>query len=232
MTYATWRFAPGGLSELSCSFYIDNDPGPDSHLFLQLYDGSIDGTPTYHGVQTIDLAIFSRFGTTDLGEVRAAPGATKVAGSDEGTFVSLRKPLDVDVGHYTSSVRRAEADRDGDWFEFAVGPAEKGEEVVGAIRFPRRYPDVPAAIADVGGSWTECWDNNGPVLHEVPLWGVRLDPPRDARGRQPEGVSFSYSTMPNSAIWWDEERGQVVTVIGGDTRRRRAPTVVTLAGPT
>lgn len=224
MTYANWRFGRQRIGEIRCSFHLDNDPGPRSDLYLQLYDAPIDGTGTYHGVQTIDLAIFSRFGTTDLGEVRPAEGAYAVAGTDEGPFVSLRMPYRLGCGRFSSVLRRVDGDERGDWFELAFrrhdgATAAAGEEsVLGAVRFPRRRPDVPASLADGGGTWTEFWDNNGPVLMPVPLWRVRIDPPL-ADGTPAEGVTLSYSRMPNSTIGWDPALGQVVTTIGGDTRR-------------
>ncbi len=223
MTYANWRFGIDAISEVRCSFQVDNDPGPKSDLYLQLYDASIDGTGTYHGVQTIDLAIFSRFGTVDVNEIRPADGAYAVAGTDEGPFVSLRRPYRLGTGGFTSVLRRGEQDGAGDWFEFSLNRHLEGggveETKIGAIRFPRRSPDGPATLADGGGSWTEFWDNNGPVLHPVPLWTVRFDPPLANGTTAAEGVTLRYSRMPNSLIDWDPDSGQVVTTIGGDTQR-------------
>jgi hypothetical protein len=142
-------------------------------------------------------------------------------------------------GSFATMIRRSEPEGAGDWFEFSVSrfgpgddaaaapagagdaaPAGAGETtLVGAIWFPRRDPGVPATLADGGGTWTEFWDNNGPVLVPVPLWMVRVDPPV-ANGTTPaEGVTLRYSRMPNSVIDWDPERGQVVTTIGGSTTR-------------
>jgi hypothetical protein len=225
MTYANWRFGISPISQVRCTFHLDNDPGPSSDLYLQLYDASIDGTGTYHGVQTIDLAIFSRFGTVDVGEVRTAEGAWAVAGTDEGPFVSLRMKYRLGAGSFATVLRRAGREGDGDWFEFLVerlaGSLVRDSTLVGAIRFPRRRLGEPASLADGGGSWTEFWPNNGPVLLPVPLWKVRLDPPV-ANGVAPaEGVTLRYSRMPNAVIGWDSTQGQVVTTIGGDTRRDR-----------
>jgi hypothetical protein len=236
MTYANWRFGRPGLSEVRSSFHLDNDPGPASHLYLQLYDAPIDGTAQYHGVQTIGLAIFSRFTTVDLDEVRPAPGAHRVAGTDEGPYVSVRLPLALPAGAYSASVRRLEPDGDGDWFGFEVAlPSDGvagGRDVrpVGAIRFPRRRTDRPATLADGGGTWTECWDNNGPVLHPVPLWRLRLEVPVADGDLPATGATLRYSRMPNGSMVWDGRARQLVTVIGGDTRRpSRTPSSLRLA---
>ena len=223
MTYANWRFGVEGIHEVRSSFHLDNDPGPGSHLYLQLYDAAIDGTGTYHGVQTIDLVLASRWDTQDPATVRpAAPDAYVVVLDDEGPFVSLRMPYRVGAGSFTTALRRAEPGAGGDWFEFVVGRRQGRdleETVVGSMWFPRRRPQVPATFADGGGSWTEYWDNCGPEVLPVPYWRVRLDPPV-ANGATPaEGVTFSYSRMPNGLIEWDPELGQVVTTIGGDTTR-------------
>jgi hypothetical protein len=222
MTYANWRFGVSPISDVSCKFHFDNDPGPRSDLYFQSYDASIDGTGTYHGVQTIGLAIMSRFGTTDLDEVRPAVGAYAVASTDEGPFVSLRMRYPIGAGTYSTRLRWVEPDAlgEGDWFEFSVSAHEPGETtVIGQIRFPRRFPGTPAALADGGGSWTEFWDNNGPALLPVPLWKVRIDPPIANGESAAVGVRLHCSRMPNGEIAWDPESRQVVTTIGGDTWR-------------
>lgn len=222
MTYANWRFGVAPISRVRCTFHVENDPGPRSDLYLQLYDASIDGTGTYHGVQTIDLAIFSRFGTVDLAEVRPAEGSYAVAGTDEGPFVSLRRAYRLGTGSFASEIRRVEQDGDGDWFEWSLERLDRsgqGPVTVGAVRFPRRQRHLPASLADGGGSWTEFWDNNGPHLFPVPLWTVRLEVPVANGTTEAEGVTLSYSRMPNSVIAWDEASRQVVTTIGGDTER-------------
>jgi hypothetical protein len=220
MTYANWRFDVGQIADVRTTFDLDNDPGRGSDLYLQLYDAPIDGTGTYHGVQTIDLVILSRFGTVDLGEVRPAPDAFSVAGTDEGPFVSLRMKYRLGQGRFSTRLRRGEPDGDGDWFQFSVGRGGDAEEtVVGSMRFPRRRRDTPASFADGGGTWTEFWDNNGPVYHEVPLWRVRIDPPVANGEAAAVGATLRYSCMPNSIIYWDPERRQVVTTIGGSTER-------------
>ncbi len=227
MTYANWRFGVDAISEVSSTFHFDNDPGPESDLYFQSYDASIDGTGTYHGVQTIGLAIMSRFGTTDLSQVRPAEGAYSVAGTDEGPFVSLRMRYPIGAGSYSTRLVRAEADVEGsaDWYEFSVtrhGPAgtEAGvTTLIGAIRFGRRRRDRPASLADGGGSWTEFWDNNGPALHPVPLWKVRIEPPVANGETVAEGMRLHCSRMPNGVIDWDPVARQVVTTIGGETLR-------------
>jgi hypothetical protein len=229
MTYANWRFEIPDISELVCTFHFDNDPGPRSDLYFQSYDASIDGTGTYHGVQTIGMAIMSRFGTIDRDEVRPAEGSYSVAGTDEGPYVSLRRDYPLGAGSFSTRLRRtppeAGADERGDWFEYSVTrlgahpPESATTTVIGAIRFPRRTRSVPASFADGGGSWTEFWDNNGPVLIPVPLWKVRIDPPV-ANGTVPAaGVRLHCSRMPNGVIGWDPIARQVVTTIGGDTLR-------------
>jgi hypothetical protein len=221
MTYANWRFGHKRLDEVASSFHLDNDPGPASHLYLQLYDAPIDGAAMYHGVQTTNLAIFSRFGTVDLDDVRVGRGAYKVAGTDEGPYVSLRMPFMLGVGAFRATVRRTEGDHAGDWFEYRIARQHDPAPgtLVGAIRFPRRRRHTPAAMADGGGTWTECWDNNGAVLHPVPLWALRLDPPMANGSWRAQGVTLRYSRMPNAASHWDARRSQLVTTIGGQTRR-------------
>jgi hypothetical protein len=136
-------------------------------------------------------------------------------------------PFAVGPGRYWARLQRVEADGGGDWFAYRLGPASDSEgSALGAIWFPRRQAGTPATIADDGGSWTEFWDNNGPVFHPVPRWEVRIDPPVAEGGLRPRGVTFSYSSMPNANIAWDPEANQVVSSIGGDTRRVQGPGTV------
>lgn len=226
MTYANWRFGVPGVDQVAVTAHLDNDPGPRAHLYLQLYDAPIDATPTYHGLQTIELAIFSRFGTVDLGCVRPAPGTEAVAGTDEGPFVSIRRHFPLGPGTFKSCLARREPQGGGDWFEYQVARVHPGggsplePTVVGAIWFPRARPAVPARIGDYGGSWTECWDNNTGVRHDVPYWKVRLDPPVANGNLRATGATLRCSRMPNGTIEWDSQAEQVVSVIGGDTWRR------------
>lgn len=227
MTYANWKFGITDIFEVAVTAHIENDPGAQSDLYLQLYDAPIDGTPMYHGLQTTNLAIFSRFGTVDVGEVRAAAGAHVVSGTDEGPYVSLRMPFAVSAGTYRTRLQRGAHEGEGDWFEFSVArfiagePDQQGAWIeVGAIWFPRSRSQVPASLADGGGSWVEFWDNNGPVLHPVPFWRVRLEPPIANRTVRARGASLRCSRMPNGRIEWDPQREQVVSSIGGDTWRQ------------
>jgi hypothetical protein len=228
MTYANWRFGIPAISEISCRFHFDNDPGPKSDLYFQSYDAPIDGVGTYHGVQTIGLVIMSRFGMTDLAEVRPAQGAYSVAGTDEGPFVSLRMNYPIGKGTFSTRLRRTNPDdqRTGDWFEYSVTRHSNDESettVIGEMRFPRRSHANPATFADGGGSWTEFWDNNGPTLLPVPLWIVRIDPPVANGNCAATGARLHCSRMPNGVIGWDPEARQVVTRIGGDTWRDDGP---------
>lgn len=64
MTYVNWDFNTSDINTLEFEVKVNNNPGPSSDLFLQLYDGKIDGTDQYFGIQTTGRVLFSRFKTS------------------------------------------------------------------------------------------------------------------------------------------------------------------------
>jgi len=227
MTYANWYFDQAKISSITIPFTINNDPGPTSDEYLQFYDTSVDGTGSYFGVQTIGLALFSRWGTNDLSNVRLGPNATKVAGTENGAFVSLRLNYQIPVGNYIATVKRAEFDGTGDWFDYYL--TKNGVQTyVGGIRFTRATTGTPAGFSDGGGSWTEFWDNNNNTqLYPVPVWSVSVGIPTANDTFRAKRVITSYSPMPNSDIYLDG--AQIHMKIGDSTPRCHSATTYDLS---
>ena len=221
MTYANWYFYKSNISSITNAFFIYNDPGITSDLYLQLYDGKIDDISYYFGIQTTHLVIFSRFGTTDTSNIRTGPNASKVSGTNEGNFVSLKLNYDVGTGGYVTQLKRAEFDGTGDWFDLYITKGDNLNSMtyVGGIRFPRRNSQTPAVFQDGGGSWIEFWDNNGNQLFPVPLWHVGLLPPVANEQWSPQAVNTNYSPMPNSDIYYDKKDHVLHMTIGASTPR-------------
>jgi hypothetical protein len=220
MTYVNWRFGTR-LSYYQQTFTVHNDPGPNSHLYLQMYDGSIDGQGYYVGVQTTNLAIFSKFGTTNLADVRTGTSAIKVSGTDEGPYVSLRQSYTLSAGTYTIRIIRNEFDGNGDWFDYYLARAgEAGNGTyIGGIRFQRSTAGTPATLPDFGGTWTEFWDNNGATLYPVPYWKLSFGIPVTTGGKAATSATTAYSAMPNSDIYYDTADGLVKAELGASTPR-------------
>jgi len=222
MTFANWWFNKSDINSISNAFFIYNDPGENSDFYLQLYDGKIDDTSYYFGVQTIHLVIFSRFGITDTSNIRTGPNAYKFSGTNEGDYISLRLKYDLGTGGYVTRLKRAEFDGVGDWFDFYIGTEHNLDSLnyVGGIRFPRKNSQTPASLRDGGGSWVEFWDNNNPnTAKTVPLWHIGLLPPFANDQWTPEGINTRYSTMPNSDIYYEKKGNILHMTVGASTPR-------------
>jgi hypothetical protein len=220
MAYTNWYFdLSTPIDSLQHTVTIYNNPGTSSEIYLQLYDGDIDGTGQYYGLQTSGLAIFSEFGTTNASDVDPAVGATVVTGTNEGPFVSLRYNFgSLPVGTYTVTMVRGSADGAADWFDYYVAPPGQTSTYIGAILFPRANASVPASFRDGGGSWTEDYQNNGTTLYPVPLWHVSVQVRANGTA-VPDSARSTYSTMPNSDEYAESNGGAVDQVIGGSTPR-------------
>jgi hypothetical protein len=224
MTYTNWHFDTSqGISSLQFTINIFNDPGNTSDEYLQLYDGNIDNTGQYFGIQTTGTIIFSQWNTADLSNIELGPGATEVNGTETGSqFISLRYAAgDLPVGQYTVNMTRTNYDGTGDWFAYYITFPGQAQRYIGSIRFPRASPSIAASFKDGGGSWTEFWNNNGTTLYPVPLWHVNLEVRADS-GLVPNSAISSYSTMPDSDIYAESPGGYVDFVIGGSTSRCHA----------
>jgi hypothetical protein len=221
MTYVNWTFDQSDISSITASIEVNNNPGTNSALWLQSYDGSIDGTPQYFGFQASGLALFSQFGTTnDAANVETGPGSTAVFGTDEGDFISLRHNFgSMPVGNYTEEVERTNYDGTGDWFAYYVTLPGQAQTYIGSIRFPRANASVPASFKDGGGSWTEFFNivSGNTTLTPVPLWNVDIGVTANGDDVPVHAVS-TYSTMPDSNINVIKT-GEVNFVLGGSTPR-------------
>lgn len=233
MAYINWEFGRPSIASLHFEVDITNDPGINSHLYLQLYDGSIDGTGQYFGLQTNGLVLFSQFGSNDLSRIELGPNSLAVPGTNEGLFISLRSQRDnLPVGRYSIDVMRTEPEPGrGDWFEYWVTYPNEDATYVGAVLFPRSRSSQPASFADNGGTWVEDWDNStgreGAPVRDVELWDVSVAVSTD--GHDPIAANLSYGYMPNANITPNPDRSVDITV-GGETPRCTQPGRVDFTG--
>jgi len=227
MTYVNWHFNTPDIHALQFHVKIENNPGTKSDLFLQLYDGSIDGSGQYFGLQTTGLVLFSRFGTASPEDASVPSGSTLALDGNpnngEGsTYISVRRNFgSLPSGTYSVRMTRDTYDGTGDWFKYYVTFPNASEQYIGAIRFPRATTSVPASFHDDGGTWTEFWDNNSTTLFPVPLWHVRTSIIANG-GSAPRTATSNYSAMPNSDVYLETD-GSVSHVFGGCTQRIHPP---------
>lgn len=202
MAYANWTFGVSGIASITHRVCFNNDPGRAAGMYYQLYDFPIDGAGQYFGLQTDasgSRAIFSRFGTMELANVRVGPGATSLASDAEGPFVSVRADLPLGIGCFDVTVERAEASGSADWFDMRVKRACDATEVyVGGILFPRLAAATPATFEDGGGSWLEVYSMEESVFG-IPFVDFDVTPKANGSSLPMEIVS-SYAERPNSDV--------------------------------
>lgn len=224
MTYVNWNFKTSDIHSLKFDVDIDNNPGNQSDLYLQLYDASIDGSGQYFGIQTTGTVLFSKFGTANPNDASVPAGSTLAIDGNpfngEGsTYISIRRGFGaLPAGHYTVRMSRNNYDGTGDWFGYFVTFPGQAETYVGSIRFPRSNAAVAASFSDGGGTWTEAWDNNGASLFPVSLWHVHTAVIANGNILPYSAVS-AYSSMPNSDISAESDGGLVDLILGGCTTR-------------
>jgi len=238
----SWQFdAPSSRMEWDVTVHVD--PGSSTGEYLGLFNGTIDGSSFYLGMQT-NMSnpalgrgvgkglIFSTWWSFDEADIRVAPGGYREMGTHEGRFIGVRQTYPWTTGDYRVALARAEADGDHDWFELTITPTDppmaQGDrsvatgptELIGALRFPRRSPGEPARI-DAGGAvlFMEVY-GSARTWADVDRWDVDVMAYADGT-RCPSGgtkyPAFPYGqVMPNANIRYEPERERVVLQMGGD----------------
>lgn len=251
--YVHWDFGGDPLSEVSFDITMHNDPGTSVGEYFSPYNGSIDGHQIYFGIQT-DVykpgkggigkgCIFSTWWTFDAHDTRPTPEGFIQLGTHEGRFVGVRHPYDWSVGDYRLTVRRAEPEGDGDWFEMVIQPIEPcsdcvedpaatdrpkptGPEILlGALRFRRANPDVPATIRPHGPAFLEVY-SNAEIYRDIEPWSLDVmayGDGRRARRLRTEYPAFPYARVPNANVGYTENRDRVFLRFGGSQSCEHEP---------
>jgi len=225
LTYVNWFFGWNSISKVRSIINIKNTPDSNVTMFIQSYDANIDSTGQYFGIQSIGLAIASRWGNNDISNVRASKNSYVVTGIETKTkYVSIRQKIgNLNIGTYTMTASRVDSDSVGDWFEYDLVRPDGNKINLGQLRFPRDNPSVPAGFKDGGGTWIEDADNNGyDVLYKVPKLKVSTKLIAEDT-LLPVHVSSYYSKMPNSDISYNSNSDSVTQELGGDTNRCNSP---------
>jgi hypothetical protein len=211
---------------------VRTDPGDRVGQYLALFNGSIDGSMCYLGLQTAIVRpgslvhvgkglIFSTWWSFDASDTRLAPGGFRELGTHEGNFVGVRRPYRWTIASYRVTLSRSEAEvargRVLDWFDLSiqsigaigpdlVRPAPTGpREWIGGIRFPRRDPDHAAAIEPGGSLFLEVY-SGAHAWEEVPPWDVDVmafgDGTRCPSGRTEYPRPYG-EQVPNVSVGFD-----------------------------
>ncbi len=193
--------------------------------------------------------IFSTWWSFDEADIRVAADGFHQLGTHEGKFVGVRRTFDWGVGDYRVCLSRANVDvvdgRELDWFDLTIAPiaplsvsdptvlsalgrpGEIGEGTwIGAMRFPRRTPGVPARIEPRAPLFLEVY-SGADTWAEVEPWrvdlmaygnGVRCPTGRIEYPTYPHG-----QRMPNANAAFDAGRDRVHVAFGRGVEQTDPP---------
>jgi hypothetical protein len=228
---------------------VATDPGSAVGEYLALFNGTIDGSLCYLGLQT-DVAhppsgrgigkglIFSTWWTFDAEDARVPDDGFIELGTHEGRFVGVRRPFAWTSGSYRVTLARAAADARGitthDWFDLTIvelearpspdgAPAPRGAPTwIGSLAFPRRDTHRPARVDPGHLSFFEVY-SRADTWADVARWDVALAAHAD--GRRCESGRTEYPAypfgqlMPNANVTVEDTTGVVRVSFGGDVRQ-------------
>ena len=193
--------------------------------------------------------IFSTWWTFDAADTRPeADGGFIQLGTHEGRFVGVRRTYDWGIGDYRLTVTRAEPDGDGDWFAMSVQPIAAvrtaaptdaagsalrpeatGPAVpLGALRFRRAEPDVPATIKPGGPAFLEIYGGAN-TYADIADWSLDVMGYGDdvaAVSARSDYPAFPHAEVPNADVHFDAVRGRVALRFGSSAVRTHAPSVL------
>jgi hypothetical protein len=230
-----WTFVDEAIDKLEFPIKILSDPGDGVGLYMAPFNGQIDGTNFYLGLQTTihkpsvgrvgKGLIFSRWKTQSADDLRIAPGGFSQVSDHEGEFVGVRLEYAWTTGDYTVRLQRAESDGARDWFDLYIKDAAGKETFIGGLRFPRLVSAVPASIKRVGTTFTEVYWN-ADDYGAVPAWHTAIM--ARANNKAPLAAVISYpawptAQFPNADAYLDPATKLIHLIYGGATRRCHVP---------
>ena len=236
ISYVWWDFGIPEAPEFSIEFTIHNDLETSPGIYLQFYQGRIGRTGFYFGFQTNLYKpgeggagkgiLYSRWGSRDLGDVRAVSGGWTQSAGYEGDFVGVRKPYPWTDRRYRCRLTQVDQDEKGMWYGLFVTDLGSGvEDYVGAIRFPRQEKRLPQ-IQNGGGTWIEVYSDAQTTV-DVPFWHVSIERcSMDFGKTRPAAISSDYSAYPDSDTWYDPETGAVHLTIGNGAVRKHPKGII------
>ena len=214
MHYIWWNFGNVNLKEINIQFTIYNDLLTKDGLYLQMYQGEINGVGFYFGLQTRvgkpneGLAgkgiIFSRWETQDLSNSKVVENGWTEAGGYEGNFISIRKSYNWINHTYSCKIKYIESDNEGDWYGVWIKDLDNNNlDYLGSLRFPKVTNDM--GIKNGGGTWTEIYYKEKDKS-PFPDWHVSIN--------EIYGVNFENKRYyPKSATLICSEKFQNINII-------------------
>ena len=228
--YVYWDFGRSNFHNISITVRIYNEPNLEDGLYLQMYQGIINGEGFYFGIQT-DVykpgegstgrgLIFSRWGTRDLSNVKTVEGGWSQSAGYEGDFVGIRKHYEWTTHAYRLNIAYIETDDEGDWYGVWIWDLdEHTEDFLGSIRFPKTEPEK-AGIQNGGITWTELYYKKVQET-PIPTWHISIKEIYVDEG-QPLHATSAYSGIDHTDIYWDKTSGEIHFVMGHRVDRERS----------
>jgi hypothetical protein len=238
-SYARYTFGNANFASLQMKVTVVKDPGDQVGLYVAPFNGYIDGTLTYLGLQsnvtnnklgtrTGKGIVFSRWATLDPEDTKIATGGFLEVGTHEGEFVGIRLNYPWTVGTYTLSLDRAQpgvADGERDWFELSVTDAANKKTFVGALRFPRKVPGTRASVSPSTTLFTEVY-MGATEFAKVPALEIEVTQLADGKAATRVKTEYpAYPNMekfPNTDAYYIRSRDTMHFTYGGSTQQCHA----------
>ena len=233
MHYIWWDFNQNYFKEIAVKFTIYNDPLTKDGLYLQMYQGKINGVGFYFGLQTRvgkptagftgKGLIFSRWNTKDLSNAKPAQGGWTESAGYEGDFISIRKSYKWTNHKYSIRICFVKSDNKGDWYGVWINDLNTlTEDYLGSLRFPKITADK-RGIQTGGGTWTEIYYKEADDS-PLPDWHVSINNiigiDFDNRIFNPRGATLICSDkFQNINISFEKKNQKIHFYMGKDIRR-------------
>lgn len=234
-----WGSRRDGLRDVVLEFTIHDDVGNWSDkngYYLMLVHTTISNVGFYFGLQTaishpgaprVKGVVFSRWGTRDLANARAAPvdAWTQSAGY-EGDFIGVRRAYDWEAGDYRARIAPDGLEEDGEWFSVWITDLRTDVTTwMGALKFP-----LVGGTASIRSDFVTTLELYGTPTRPIdgPEWYVTVERPvADGVAAQTVVTDYPYDDSPNamlnSNVRFDPSQGRAHLRIGGTTEREDRP---------
>jgi len=200
MVSVTWGFDTAPFQSLIFDFDVLTEPDNNDGLYLQFYEGYINGVLSYFGIQTDIIQpghgfvgkgfLFSRWKTRDLSNARPNSGGWTESSGHEDDFIGIRCRYNWTTHRYRLTIRYSESDDIGDWYCVMLEDLKDGtNEFMGSLRYPKVNSEI-TGIADGGTTWIELYS---PRNEKMANWHIRINNAYANEENAPKKITSDWS---------------------------------------
>ena len=227
MQYVNWHFERQPIHVVEHEVCLDHISPIKRGIYIQFYEGDIDGSHYYYGIQDLvsDIGgvpepgfVFSRWGTRLSMHARPGPNGVAVNHDHEDGFIGVRLLEPLETGCMTVRLERKEADVAADWVELSF-TKNNVTKVVGALRLVGLTLKSLSLYPRLAVRGQKPMDGAIENSNDIPRYDVRVK--ATANGQAPQRIDYRYHRdgPPNASSSFDPDDSWVRMQFGGDTTR-------------